>query len=330
MFKEPFSHVYIEEDVLEDVLAKEITGKLKRAQIVVIKHYKDVFNRKNQHLDSQKKSPKLILAKKRPPFIYEGSALIQNFGYKKYLYAPIVQNCVYDCQYCLLQGMYENGNILIFTNFEDYFTEAKKVIGDEAVHLSISYDTDLLALEKLHGLSARWIEFIRSSQNIEMELRTKSANYAALNGIQPAKNVILSWSLLPQRFVEKYDTLTPALEKRIKDVKKAMEEGWNMRICIDPLIYDKEYEKLYGDFLDRLANQIDLTKIHSIALGAFRMNSTYLKKIQKQGRMSDILYYPYEVQDGACRYEKEKEAALISFVNERLSSFVKKEKIFIA
>ena len=30
-------------------------------------------------------------------------------------------NCLFDCRYCFLQGMYNSSNFVIFVNYEDFF-----------------------------------------------------------------------------------------------------------------------------------------------------------------------------------------------------------------
>ena len=37
-------------------------------------------------------------------------------------------NCIYDCNYCFLQGMFNSANYLVFVNYEDYFKEIEKII----------------------------------------------------------------------------------------------------------------------------------------------------------------------------------------------------------
>lgn len=39
-------------------------------------------------------------------------------------------NCIYDCRYCFLQGMYSSANYVIFVNFEDFDKEIEEVIQD--------------------------------------------------------------------------------------------------------------------------------------------------------------------------------------------------------
>ena len=70
-------------------------------------------------------------------------------------------NCVFDCEYCYLKGMYPSANLVVFVNLEDIFAEVEKRLAAHSVYLCVSYDTDLLALEHLTGYAARWIEFVR-------------------------------------------------------------------------------------------------------------------------------------------------------------------------
>ena len=92
-----FSHVYIEEEILNDNRTKTIIKKLPNSKIILISNYKEVFNPSFQSFQVQKKSIKLILAKKRDNFLYKGSTLAPNFGYKNFYYNILVQNCPFNC-----------------------------------------------------------------------------------------------------------------------------------------------------------------------------------------------------------------------------------------
>ena len=35
-------------------------------------------------------------------------------------------NCVFDCEYCYLKGMYPSANLVVFVNLEDIFAEVEK------------------------------------------------------------------------------------------------------------------------------------------------------------------------------------------------------------
>lgn len=323
-----FSHIYVEGEIVEHPNTLAILDRFQSAQIITIKHYKDVFNRKNQSQSAQKESKKLILAKKRAPFIYKGSGLIQDFGFAQYLYTPTMMNCIYDCDYCILQGMYGSANLIFFVNIEEYFGALKEIEG--GAHLSISYDTDLMAFEKIFGVCRAWIEEIERYPNITLEIRTKSANFDAIAEMKPRENVILSWTILPEFASKKYERNTPENKKRLENIKKALQKGWRVRICIDPVIICEDFEKSYGDFIEKLFGEIAPYEIEDIALGLFRINSDFLKKMKKRGIQSDILYYPYSVESGVATYLTEQKVKMLDFVSKRLEAYIKKEKIFIS
>ena len=58
--KPNFSHIYIEKDAIGYPLAELALSKFSGSTIVNIDHYKDLFNRKGQNFQLQKKSMKLI------------------------------------------------------------------------------------------------------------------------------------------------------------------------------------------------------------------------------------------------------------------------------
>ena len=100
-----FSHIYIESQVKGSDLASQCIKRFPRAKIIEIIDYKSIFNRPNQDFQTQKKSTKLILAKKNPPFIYPATDILQDGGFRNFYYTTPVINCIYNCDYCFLQGI---------------------------------------------------------------------------------------------------------------------------------------------------------------------------------------------------------------------------------
>lgn len=146
-----FSHIYVEKAVRNHPRTKRILQNFPRASVILIDHYKDVFCRKGQNFILQQCSQNLILAAKQGNLIYPGAPVCQSFGNENFYYTSCVMNCVYDCEYCYLKGMYPSGNMVVFVNLEDIFREVRKLLEERAVYLCISYDTDLLAMEPITG-----------------------------------------------------------------------------------------------------------------------------------------------------------------------------------
>jgi len=101
-----FSHIYIEKEALNYPITETILAHYPKASIVMIDHYKDIFNRRQQNYREQKNTPSLILAVNPTTGIYEGSTACQDFGNDNFYYTSGVMNCIYDCEYCYLQGVH--------------------------------------------------------------------------------------------------------------------------------------------------------------------------------------------------------------------------------
>jgi spore photoproduct lyase len=314
-----FSHIYVEEDIKNNPFTKEILSKFPKAEIIEIDHYKDKFNSYSQNFRTQKNSQKLILAKKETPFLYEASDLIQKQDIN-FLYTTPMLNCIYDCHYCFLQGMYPSSNIVLFVNLEDFFEEVEKYLKTHNnLFLSISYDTDILAVENIFGIAKKWIEFAKDKP-LKIEIRTKSIN---IDNLPLNKNVILSFSLSPDEVILKYELKTPNLNQRIKAIKKVIAKGYKPSIAIDPIIKIPNYKKVYKEMIDKIFSEINPQDIESIIFGTFRMNSTQFKTIKKS-LVSDLMYYPYKIENKKVFYEDDKE--IIKYFKEILNNY--KEKLF--
>ena len=65
-------------------------------------------------------------------------------------------NCLYDCDYCFLQGLYSSANYVLFVNYEDFFEHISHTIeknkNDSQMFFS-GYDCDSLAFDKISGFS---------------------------------------------------------------------------------------------------------------------------------------------------------------------------------
>jgi spore photoproduct lyase len=314
----PFSTIYIEKDVVDYEISKEILAKFTSCDIIEINHYKDVFSRFKNNYKLQKKSLKIILAKKNSNFLYAPSSLIQTKGIDNFFYTSTILNCIYDCQYCFLQGMYPSGYLVIFVNIDDFFAEIiDKLKHIDKMFLSISYDSDILALESLGNITSRWIEFANKKENLTLEIRTKSANYSKISYLKPSKNILLNWTLTPSIYIDKFENKTANLNQRVENIKDALKDKCRVGIVIDPIIYSEDYKDIYLEFFDVISS-IEFSKIDSFVIGVFRMSSNHLKIIKKSRLNSSIIYYPYEKKDGVYSYEQNLAYDMVDFVKNQI------------
>lgn len=307
----------------------KILSYFKNSQIVEINHYKDFFCRKNQDFSLQKKSLNLILAVKEENLIYEGAKVCENFGNKYFYYTSSIMNCIYNCEYCYLQGMYPSANIVVFVNLNDIFVEVESILEKHSMYLCISYDTDILAFENILGFTRQWIEFTRNHKKLSIEVRTKSVNFKNLYNLEPCDNVILAWTFSPEDISRKFELGTPTFESRLADAKKAILKGWKVRICFDPLLYVKNWQKSYKECVDRVFEVIIPSEIQDVSVGVFRISQNYLKNMRRVNPFSEITAYPFENEDGVYTYSEVHRKMMLDFMSNILNKYVEKERIFI-
>lgn len=324
-----FSHIYVEKGAENYPDTRLLLEKFPQAVRIPINDYKDVFNRQNQRFQFQKQSMKLILAVKKDRFFYEASDQVQNFDHKHCYYNSLILNCVYNCDYCYLQGMYPSANVVVFVNGDDFFESTKKQLSVHPMYLCISYDTDLLAFEQIVPFCSRWIAFASSEPDLTIEIRTKSVNYKSIAQLTPAPNVVLAWTISPQEVIDAYEKETPSFKARLGAVGKAIRDGWKVRLCFDPVIRTENWMEIYSDCVKDTFNQLPADKLSDISLGVFRMNSEYLQRIQKQRADSDLLYYPFEAKEKTVSYPENERNEMNAFMLNTLQNYIPKEKIFL-
>ena len=327
-----FSHVYVEADAVGYPITDLVLKKFTKSEIIYIKNYKDIFNRSGQDFQSQKASMKLILSKKNKPFLYPVSEMIQEYTTPNYFYTTPMVNCLYNCDYCFLQGMYQSANLVVYVNDEDFMKEIDNQLNrlknsSNQMFVSVSYNTDLMAMESIIPLTSRWIHYASKSDNLNIEIRTKSAILQPFKTIEPSNNVILSWTLSPEKICEGYEKNAPPLKSRLTAVKTAIKNGWRVRLCFDPIIIIDNYKEIYGKFINEVFNDIDSSKLDDVTIGVFRMNKDYFNRIRRREPKSDIFFQNYITEYNTVMPEHRLRKDAVNFIEKNLLEFIPETKI---
>lgn len=329
LFNPHFSHIYVEKESFHFPVTQKIINRFPKSELITIDHYKDIFCRSRQNYLLQKQSPALILAVKHGTLIYPGSPVCENFGNEHFYYTSSVMNCLYDCEYCYLQGMYSSANVVVFVNLDDIFSETDLLLKKYPVYLCISYDTDLLALENILGYVTKWYEFAKARPELKIELRTKSANFRSLSSLAPIPNMILAWTLSPAFLSKTYEHNTPGTSERLANIKDALKYGWKVRLCFDPLLREENWKELYCDLIEKTFSSLSAENLFDISIGGFRVSKEYLKKMRKQRPFSAVLQYPFDLNNGFYQYPEKHLTEMILFLKKEIQKWIPEEKIYI-
>ena len=328
-----FSHVYVEKGIADHARTKRILKKLPDATVIEIDHYKDVFCRKKQSITAQNKAKGLILAENNNGCIYEGAPVCQSFGNDNFYYCSCMMNCIFDCEYCYLKGMYPSGNLVVFVNLEDIFAELEKLLLEKSIYLCVSYDADLVACESLCGFVKDWIDFTMEHDNLTIEIRTKSGrcdlwSRYSIQACSAQQCVIIAYTLSPQKVASEYEHFASALSERIKAAKCAMDNGFLVRLCFDPMIYCPGWKEEYERLVTEVFSHLDGSKLWDVSVGSFRISQDYLKKMRKDMPRSAVVNFPYDNVNGYYQYPENIRKNMEEYMVKLLLKYIPEEKIF--
>jgi len=322
--------IYIEENILQHPRVIDIVARFPQARIITCGRYGEVFNPKAQNFRLQKQQPALILAEK-----YKNFALPAPTGYgigaKRNYYFSHMLNCLYDCRYCFLQGMYQSANYVLFVNYEDFQDDIRQLCAKspaEDLHFFSGYDCDSLALEPVTGFAEQFLPFFAEIPNAWLELRTKSTQVRSLLNREPLPRCIVAFSLSPDEIAKKVEDKAPSVERRLDALCKLQEQGWQIGLRFDPLIYQAGYQQQYLQLFEQVFSRIKLNQLHSVSLGVFRLPENFFKKVHKLYPEEKLFASPLVSQQGMMSYKQELEQEMMQYCSELLLGYIPEAKFF--
>lgn len=277
-----FSAIYIEEEVRDNPLVTQLCDRFAYLPQISCERYGEVFNRKGQNFRLQKKKPALILARKHGSLVLPAPA---GYGYDaspSYYFSHML-NCVYDCRYCFLQGMYESANYVLFVNYEDFAREIDQTVhqhGGKAVFYS-GYDCDSLALDPVSGFADYFLPRFRDWPDAQIEIRSKSTQIRSLLAQQAMANCVVAMSFTSTQDSQRWEHKVPSVSKRIEALEKLQERGWPIALRFEPLIRQQSSLADYSKLFEQVFNRLNSDRIHSVSTGLFRMPKPFYKRIEK-------------------------------------------------
>ncbi len=316
--------IYVESEIAGHPRSREIRARFGRADWIEIERYGEIFNRRNQDFRLQKRNPALILARKHGRRVLPAPDGYGIGGEHNFYFSHML-NCLYDCRYCFLQGMFQSANYLLFVNYEDFEAELRETAArtpGESVHFFSGYDCDSLALESVTGFAEAFIPLIESIPNAWLELRTKSLNTRALEDREPMPRCVVAFSMTPEPISLALEHGVPPLERRIEAAARLQHQGWPVGLRFDPLVYTPDFKKQYRGLFDQVFAQLDPSTIHSVSYGPFRLPREMFKTMTRLYPEERLFAGPLHERDAMISYQAELEEMMIDFCGEALASRV--------
>tara|TARA_Y100000588_G_scaffold386930_1_gene483556 strand:+ start:541 stop:1536 length:996 start_codon:yes stop_codon:yes gene_type:complete len=323
--------IYIENQIKNHPRTNQIISKFKKKiEVIYCDHYGEIFNIKSQNFRVQKNKPALILAKKDGKKLHE---IPKNFGIggdKNYYFSHML-NCIYDCEYCFLQGKHMSSHYLLFVNYEDFFLEIEEKIKQnrhQESYFFSGYDCDSLAFDGITNFVDCFIPIFKKNKNAILELRTKSTQIQKILKHKPIDNCIVAFSFTPENISKLIEHKVPSVKKRIIAMKNLANKGWKIGLRFDPIIpacnFAKIYEKLFLDISKNIPND----SIHSISFGMMRFPKKMFKKIIKENSGKRINLLDLENKNGIYSYSDVKKKKFENIIYKKLRKHIKNVPIY--
>lgn len=322
--------IYAEEEALEYEKAKDILKRFPKARVIPIKHFGEVFNPKSQSFRLQKTEPALILAVKKNGFVLPAPINYGIGGQENYYFSHMM-NCLYDCRYCFLQGMFQSANYVVFVNFSDFFDSIKEKqneLGETSGWFFSGYDCDSLALEPVTHFMDAALDAFEKLPNSWLELRTKSTQIRHLLKREALPNCVVAFSLSPQSVITSLEHKTPSLEKRLKALSQLADRGWPIGLRFDPIIAVEDYKLQYAELFKQTAAVIPNSTIHSISLGPFRLPKPFHKKLTQLYPEEPLFATDIKTTNNMISHGEENEQEMLHFCKNEILNWVDESKLF--
>lgn len=247
-----------------------------------------------------------------------------------YYTTDVMEGCPFDCSYCILQAYLGHKNIQVSADLE-LITQSIRQFGVEKrkIRMGTGELSDSLALDHIFPYTKLLIPLVNEYDNIQFEFKTKSANIANLLNLNP-RNIVVSWSLNPEKIVAGEEHLAAPVSKRLEAAKICAEAGYKVAFHFDPVISYDGWEKDYTGLIEMLANTVPEKQVEYISISTFRATSKLVETMRLRETTPEYLRGDFiRGLDGKTRYFKPLRKHMIRTVYENLRTYWKNTFIYL-
>jgi spore photoproduct lyase len=328
--KPQFDELFIHEDVWESPVAVNVRSLLPTiAQRVSERPYKDREGTlSGLEFDHSKK--RLYLSSHEGHFFRKCPGT-QGAACCNYFVLNLGVQCNMNCSYCYLQSYINSPLTQIYTNIEDALQELDEIslrYPKSPFRVGTGEVIDSLSLDDLTLYSKTLVKWFKDHPALTCEFKTKSSNIKNFINEPHSGNVVVSFSINPQKIIESEEHLTASLQNRLEAARRACEKGFPVAFHIDPMIYVEGWEDLYSELVDQITTLFKPKNLKWISVGALRYQPD-MKHILRErfpdGKAAALQGEFFLSDDGKLRYDQKLRSKMFKHV---ISDFHKRDKSY--
>ena len=318
--------IIIDKPVLGESLTKQICERFPEVPTLVVDNYA-------WHLDETRTDPlhnPLTQGKKTLHLKYfKGTSIKACPGFSNdlvccnYFTLDLIENCPFECTYCILQAFLNKPVITVHANLEEMLEQVWQRTAEQPntlFRIGTGEHSDSLALDHILGINAHVIRFFSKLPNALLELKTKSSHVDHLLKLPHGGKTVISWSVNPEAIVDQEEHKTARLDERLEAARKASDAGYKVSFHFDPMVNYPDWEKGYQELVEQILDILPSDRIAWISLGTLRYISSLKSIVGERFPKSRIFlgeFVPGE--DGKMRYLKKIRQRLFRNVQQKVS-----------
>ncbi|MBN1898310.1 MAG: hypothetical protein JW827_06005 [Spirochaetes bacterium] len=280
--------IYVEKKALSSPLSLKILSQFGHMKPVLIDRLKDIQRDHGSFLSTMGKDELFLVHQNYD--IIKPCPCSKNVLSCGYYILNIGFGCPYDCSYCYLQHYSNFPGIILPVNINDILEKLGYYLKKSIIpmrRIGTGEFTDSLALDPVTGYTIPLLNFFESSDYI-LELKTKSTHIHELLNHRPLKNVVVAWSVNPQKVIDQEEWFTPSLDERLRAAESIQRAGYPVAFHFDPILYYPAWEKDYDSVIDKI---FTYTRGHIswISLGTLRFHRSLKSIIELRFPQNKIL-----------------------------------------
>ena len=213
----------------------------------------------------------LLLRDRKSPFIEQFQHPLGRCA--KFYKLTAYNNCNFWCEYCYLYLTFRNCPVSThFVNCDRMFREIetfnRQSIPGTLRVLNLGELGDPLAVDDITGFAEQIVPWMPlHAQNTRLLFLTKSDRVETLLNLAHGGQTIVSFSINTGKVWRYLEHRTPSPTARLKAARKIQENGYEVRLRIDPIIRYSTWKKDYDALVEEI---LSLVRPSRITLGEYR------------------------------------------------------------
>ena len=317
--------ILIDKAVSEKSLTRQICSRFPDVPTYEVKNYgwhkeSSVTDPLKNHLSQGKKT--LHLKYFQGTSIKACPGFSDNLVCCNYFTLDLIENCPFECTYCILQAFLNKPVITVHANLEDMLKQVRQRTSSQPetlFRIGTGEHSDSLALDKTLGINQHVIKFFATLPNALLELKTKSNHVEHLLELPHGGKTVISWSVNPQAIIKKEELKTATLDERLNAARMASDAGYKVAFHFDPMIDYPDWQKGYQGLVEQIFDNISPDRIAWISLGTLRYISSLKSIVDERFPNSRVFLGEFVPGiDGKMRYLKKIRQRLYRNVQQKI------------